>query len=75
MLQHPYPEWQRAYESALFELNTTALQEKVERAKEAIGERLMALRGESETDTERKSIDYALRTLDLLLKLSNDKAA
>ena len=75
MRQHSYPEWQQAYESALFEFDTNALEEKVRRAKQAIAERLEALRDASDSEAEQKSIDYALRNLDLLLKLSKDQAA
>jgi hypothetical protein len=63
-----FPAWQREYEAALHEMDTTRLFKCVEVAEAAVLLRLEAIRKDSDHHAEREAIADALNHLELLKK-------
>ena len=63
-----FPAWQREYEAAVHEMDTTRLFKCVEVAEAAVLLRLEAIRQNSDHHAEREAIDEALNQLELLKK-------
>jgi hypothetical protein len=63
-----FPAWQREYEAASREMDTTRLFKRVEVAEAAVLLRLEAIRKDSDHHAEREAIADALNHLELLKK-------
>ena len=61
-----YPEWQHEYQTALLELDTEKLRERVAAAETAIFDRLQAISQGSNHTAERQAIEDALASLRVL---------
>jgi hypothetical protein len=63
-----FPEWQREYQEALFELDPAKLPEFLSAAESAIQERLNAISHDPNATVERQKIEEALSNLSVLKK-------
>jgi hypothetical protein len=59
----PYPEWQKAVQAALIEVDEERLQQKVADAEAAIFQRLQELGSTSNSSAERLALEEASRSL------------
>jgi hypothetical protein len=65
-----FPEWEPQYRAALLEVDQARLLERVAAAEIAIRQRLRAISGLRDVDTERQAIGKALLALGVLKKTS-----
>ena len=65
-LTFKFPEWEPQYKAALLEVDRARLLERVAAAEAAIRQRMRAIFGSSEGDTERQAIGKALSALSVL---------
>jgi hypothetical protein len=63
-----FPEWQREYQAALFELDRTKLPERVRAAESALLKRLHAISQNLNSNIERQKIHEALSNLSVIKK-------
>jgi hypothetical protein len=66
-VQLQFPEWQREYEAALFELSPARLPQRVMVAEFVLRKRLDAIAQMKGVNTERQKIESALRNLRRLM--------
>ena len=66
-VQLRFPEWQREYLAALFELNPAKLPQRVMVAEFALRKRLLAIAQKQEANGERQKIETALSNLRWLM--------
>ena len=62
-----FPEWQREYVAALFELNPAKLPQRVMVAELMLRKRLLAIAQKQDTNGERQNIETALSNLHWLM--------
>jgi len=65
-----FPEWQREYQAALFELDSTKLPQRVSMAEFVLLKRLRVIAYNQDASKEREKIEDALLKLRLLTNLS-----
>jgi hypothetical protein len=65
-LDFKFPEWEPQYKAAILEVNHAKLLELVAAAEAAIRQRMRAIFGRSDGDTERQAIGKALSALSVL---------
>jgi hypothetical protein len=65
-LDSKFPEWEPQYRAALLEVDPTKLLERVAAAEVAIRQRMRAIFGRTDGDTERQAIGKALSALSVL---------
>jgi hypothetical protein len=65
-LTFKFPEWEPQYKAALLEVDRVKLLERVAAAEAAIRQRMRAISGRADGDTERRAIGKALSALTLL---------
>ena len=65
-LDFKFPEWEPQYKAAIFEVDRGKLLERVAAAEAAIRQRMRAIFGRSDGDTERQAIGKALSALTFL---------
>jgi hypothetical protein len=65
-----FPEWEPQYKAALLEVDQARLLERVATAEAAIHQRMRAIFGRRDGDTERQSIGRALSALSVLKETS-----
>lgn len=69
-LNFKFPEWEPQYKAALLEVNQAKLLERIAAAEAAIRQRMQAIFGRREGDTERQAIGKALSALSVLKETS-----
>jgi hypothetical protein len=65
-----FPDWEPQYKAALLEVDQARLLERVAAAEAAIRQRMRAIFGHREGDTERQAIGKALSALSVLKETS-----
>ena len=65
-----FPEWEPQYKAALLEVDQARLLERVAAAEAAIRQRMRAVFGRREADSERQAIGKALSALSVLKETS-----
>jgi hypothetical protein len=65
-LDFKFPEWEPQYKAALLEVDRAKLLERVAAAEAAIRQRMRAIFGRTDGDTERQAIGKALSALSVL---------
>jgi hypothetical protein len=65
-LTFKFPEWEPQYKAALLEVDRARLLERVAAAEAAIRQRMRAIFGSTDGDTERQAIGKALSALSVL---------
>ena len=65
-LAFKFPEWEPQYKAALVEIDGAKLLERVAAAESAIRQRMRAIFGRADADTERQAIGKALSALHVL---------
>ena len=69
-LAFKFPEWEPQYKAALLEVDRAKLLERVAAAEAAIRQRMRAIFGRTDGDTERQAIGKALSALSVLKETS-----
>ena len=69
-LDYKFPEWEPQYKAALLEVDRAKLLERVAAAETAIRQRMRAIFGRRDADTERQAIGKALSALRALKETS-----
>lgn len=65
-LEFKFPEWEPQYKAALLEVDRAKLRERVAAAEAALRQRMRAIFGRTDGDTERQAIGKALSALRVL---------